>query len=61
MTRDRDTAQGEIVWAAADEVWRLTGRPVEATEVAQRTGLDVDTVRDWLAEAEGRDFEVAGD
>lgn len=61
MTRDRETAEGEMVWAAADEVWQLTGRPVEVVEVARRTGLDADTVRDWLAEAEGRDFEVADD
>lgn len=58
MTRDRETAEAEIVWGAARELWELKGRPVEVVEVVQRTGLDEGSVRRWLTEAEGQEFEV---
>jgi hypothetical protein len=59
MTRDRETAEGELVWAAAREEWAETGQPVSVGSVAARSGIDHDTVRRWLTEAEGEEFEVA--
>jgi hypothetical protein len=48
MTRDRETAQGELVWAAAEQLVNATGGPVTDVAVAQASGIDLDDVRDWL-------------
>lgn len=59
MTRDRETAEAELVWAAARAEWDETGAPVTVAAVAARSGIEEPSVRRWLAEAEGAEYEVA--
>ncbi|MEI5674242.1 MULTISPECIES: hypothetical protein [unclassified Nocardioides] len=61
MTRDRETAQGELVWAAAERLWEETGAPVADTAVAEAAGIDLDDVRDWIEQAAGVRFEITRD
>ncbi|WP_122818933.1 hypothetical protein [Nocardioides pantholopis] len=57
MTSDRETAEAELVYATADRLCEQPD-PVEDVAIAHESGVDLETVRRWLDEAEDTRFEV---
>ncbi|WP_182524844.1 hypothetical protein [Nocardioides dongkuii] len=60
MTRDRETAEAELVWGTAQRLWEETGAPVTDTTIAHESGIELATVREWLDQAALR-LEVTRD
>lgn len=60
MTRDRETGEGELVYAAAERLWREVAADAEGDRpsvtdlaIAHETGIELEHVRRWLDEATG--------
>lgn len=65
MTRDRETADAELIYATALRLWEdAQGEPgedrraIEDLAIAHECGIDVAEVRQWLDQADGVRFEI---
>jgi hypothetical protein len=65
MTRDRETADAELIYSTAERLWNdAQAQPgedrasVEDLAIAHETGVELDEVREWLDEADGVRFEI---
>jgi hypothetical protein len=65
MTRDRETAEADLIYDAVDRLWHQTDADAEGdrpsvtdTAIALETGIELDDVRAWLDEADGSRFRV---
>ena len=61
MTRDRETGEAELVQGTAERLLREGDGPVTDEVVAHESGVDLPTVRLWLAESDGVRFAVQRD
>ena len=61
MTKDRETADAEVVYGTAQRVWEETGEPVTDEVVAEESHIELATVRRWLDMADGVRFELSRD
>lgn len=61
MTRDRETGEAELVQGTAERLVRDDDGPVTDEAVAHESGVDLPTVRRWLAESDGVRFAVERD
>lgn len=53
MTSDRETAEAEVVYGTAERMCAESDEAVSDEAVAAESGIDLPTVRRWLAEAGG--------
>ena len=61
MTKDRETADAEVVYGTAQRLWEETGQPVTDEVLAHEVHFELATVRRWLDAADGVRFELARD
>jgi hypothetical protein len=65
VTRDRETAEADLIYDAADRLWREANADAEGdgvsvtdTAIAHESGVEIDDVRAWLDNADGSRFQI---